>query len=84
MDHRSLTHLKPHPNLNQRQIRWMERAADYDCEILYKPDKENVIADALARIQTNALSQIFIHILPKSCRNPVHILPISLLVRKDG
>ena len=38
-DHRSLIHLKTQPNLNQRQIRWMEKAADYDCEILYKPEK---------------------------------------------
>ena len=57
-DHRSLTHLKTQPNLNQRQIRWMEQAADYDCEILYKPGKENVVADALSRIQINALSPL--------------------------
>ena len=44
-DHRSLVYLKTQPNLNQRQLRWMERAADYDCEILYKSGKENVIAD---------------------------------------
>jgi hypothetical protein len=55
-DHRSLTHLKTQSHLNQRQIRWMERAADYDCEILYKPGKENVVADALSRIQINAIS----------------------------
>jgi hypothetical protein len=57
-DHRSLTHLKSQPHLNQRQIRWMEQAADYDCEILYKPGKENVVADALSRIQINALSPL--------------------------
>ena len=34
----------------------MERAADYDCEILYKPGKENVVADALSRIHISALS----------------------------
>ena len=47
-DHRSLVYLKTQPNLNQRQLRWMERAADYDCEILYKPGKENVVGDALS------------------------------------
>ena len=57
-DHRSLTHLKTQPYLNQRQIRWMKQAVDYDCEILYKLGKENVVADALSRIQINALSPL--------------------------
>ena len=57
-DHRSLIHLKTQPHLNQRQIRWLERAADYDFEILYKPGKENVVADALSRIQISALSPL--------------------------
>jgi hypothetical protein len=54
-DHRSLTYFKTQTHLNQRQLRWLERAADYDCEILYKPGKENVVADALSRVQINAL-----------------------------
>ena len=57
-DHRSLVYLKTQPNLNQRQLRWMERAADYDCEILYKPGKENVVTDALSRIHLSALSSL--------------------------
>ena len=57
-DHRSLVYLKTQPHLNQRQLRWMERAADYDCEILYKPGKENVVADALSRIHLSALSSL--------------------------
>ena len=57
-DHRSLVYLKTQPNLNQRQIRWMERIADYDCEILYKPGKENVVADALSRIHISAISTV--------------------------
>ena len=57
-DHQSFVYLKTQPNLNQRQLRWMERAADYDCEILYKPGKENVVADALSRIHLCALSSL--------------------------
>jgi len=36
----------------------MERAADYDCEILYKPGKENVVTDALSWIYINVLSSL--------------------------
>ena len=54
-DHRSLVHFKTQSNLNQRQLRWQEKAADYDMEILYKPGKENVVADALSRIRINVL-----------------------------
>jgi transposase InsO family protein len=54
-DHRSLVHFKTQSNLNQRQLRWQEKAADYDMEILYKPGKENVVADALSRVQINLL-----------------------------
>ncbi|XP_038896264.1 uncharacterized protein LOC120084541 [Benincasa hispida] len=32
-----------------RQRRWLELVKDYDCEILYHPGKENVVADALSR-----------------------------------
>ena len=57
-DHHSLVSLKTQPNLNQRQLRWMERAADYDCEILYKSGKENIVVDALSCIHINALSSL--------------------------
>ena len=32
-----------------RQHRWLDVAKDYECEILYHPGKENVVADALSR-----------------------------------
>ncbi|KAL8105182.1 hypothetical protein AgCh_029104 [Apium graveolens] len=35
--------------LNMRQRRWLELIKDYDCEILYHPDKANVVVDALSR-----------------------------------
>jgi RNase H-like domain found in reverse transcriptase len=54
-DHRSLVYFKTQSNLNQRQLRRQEKAADYDCEILYKPGKENVVADALSRVRINML-----------------------------
>ena len=44
----------------------MERVADYDYEILYKPGKENVVADALSRIHISALSSLSSNSIRKS------------------
>ncbi len=68
-DHRSLIFFKTQKNLNQRQLRWQEKAADYDCEILYKPGKENKVADALSRIQINVLCPIVQKSKLKAIRN---------------
>ena len=54
-NHRSLVHFKTQSNLNQRQLRWPEKAADHDMEILYKPGKENLVAHELSRIRINLL-----------------------------
>ena len=56
IDHHSLVYLKTQPNLNQRQFRWMEWVADYDCEILYKSGKETVVLDAFSRIHISTFS----------------------------
>ena len=32
-----------------RQRRWLELIKDYDLEVLYHPEKANVVADALSR-----------------------------------
>ncbi|GKE83658.1 hypothetical protein Tco_1557400, partial [Tanacetum coccineum] len=37
--------------LNMRQHRWIELFSDYDCKIRYHPGKNNVVADALSRIE---------------------------------
>jgi len=48
-DHASLRYLQTQPTLSRRQVRWMEFLQEYDFEIIYKPGKENVVADALSR-----------------------------------
>nr|GEU72413.1 putative reverse transcriptase domain-containing protein [Tanacetum cinerariifolium] len=35
--------------LNMRQRRWLELLANYDCEIRYHPEKENVVVDTLSQ-----------------------------------
>jgi len=48
-DHKSLKYLFDQKELNMRHRRWMEYLKDYDFELLYHPDKANVVADALSR-----------------------------------
>ncbi|KAJ9561099.1 hypothetical protein OSB04_006259 [Centaurea solstitialis] len=48
-DHKSLRYFMDQQNRNMRQHRWLDVVNDYDCEILYHPGKENVMADALSR-----------------------------------
>ncbi|XP_038896650.1 uncharacterized protein LOC120084912 [Benincasa hispida] len=47
-DHKSLKYFFTQKELNMRQRRWLEVMKDYDCEIMYHPGKENVVADALS------------------------------------
>ncbi|KAL4011209.1 hypothetical protein IC575_028258 [Cucumis melo] len=48
-DHKCLKYFFTLKELNMRQRRWFELVKDYDCKILYHPDKANVVADALSR-----------------------------------
>src|SRR5947207_11059299 len=81
-DHRSLVYFKTQPNLSQRQLRWMERAADYDCEILYKPGKENVVADTLSHIHISALSSLPNNTIRKSFITGYRKDPFKSLIKE--
>ncbi|GKE91154.1 putative reverse transcriptase domain-containing protein, partial [Tanacetum coccineum] len=48
-DHKILQNILDQKELNMRQRRWLELLSAYDCDILYHPRKENVVADALSR-----------------------------------
>lgn len=41
---------------NQKIIRWKLDLSEFDFETIYKPGKENVVADALSRLQQNELN----------------------------
>nr|XP_009790178.1 PREDICTED: uncharacterized protein LOC104237686 [Nicotiana sylvestris] len=41
-----------------RQRHWMELLKDYDCSILYNPEKANVVADALSRKSMGSMAHI--------------------------
>jgi len=48
-DHESLKYLFYQKELNMRQRRWLEFLEDYDFQLIYHPEKANVVADALSR-----------------------------------
>ena len=48
-DHKSLKYIFMQPDLNLRQMRWLELIKDYDVGIHYHPGKANVIADVLSK-----------------------------------
>ena len=51
-DHHSLKYFMTQPNLSKRQARWLDFLAEFDYEIVHKPGKSNVVADALSRVDT--------------------------------
>ena len=57
-DHKSLKYIFTQRDLNMRQHRWMEFLEDYEFDLHYHPDKENVVADALSRKSQGALASI--------------------------
>ncbi|WRX16496.1 Reverse transcriptase [Theobroma cacao] len=57
-DHKSLKYIFQQRDLNLRQRRWMELLKDYDCTILYHPDKANVVVDALSQKSIGSLEHI--------------------------
>ena len=42
------------PNLNIRQHKWLYVAKDYDYDIMYHPEKANVVANALCHKAVSA------------------------------
>ena len=53
IDHYSVQYLRTQPQLSKRQARWLDFIAEFDFDIVHKPGKSNVVADALSRL--NAL-----------------------------
>ena len=48
-DHKNLEYFMKPRRLNERQVRWSATLSQYNMQLLYRPGKENVRADALSR-----------------------------------
>lgn len=55
-DHQPLTFTLSPKNTNAKLKRWKAYLEEHDYEIIYKPGRSNVVADALSRIQTHVLT----------------------------
>jgi RNase H-like domain found in reverse transcriptase/Reverse transcriptase (RNA-dependent DNA polymerase)/Integrase zinc binding domain len=73
-DHKPLTYALKNNNNNDKLIRWMARLEEFDHEIIYKPGKDNKVADFFSRIEINTLSSgITQHSAPSDNHNLVDI-----------
>lgn len=52
-DHQPLTYAFGNQNHNAKLKRWKARIEEYNYELVYKPGKSNVVADALSRLEAN-------------------------------
>ena len=48
-DNTAARYIQTKPDLNQRQLRWLDLLQEYNMEIIHRPGRTNVVADALSR-----------------------------------
>jgi len=49
IDHQALTSLMKNKELSRRQMRWVQKLADFNFKIIYQSDKQNIKINALTR-----------------------------------
>ena len=54
-DHNNLKYFMTSKELNRRQVRWAQFLSDYNFELVHRPGKDNLVADALSRRSQDAL-----------------------------
>ena len=53
-DHKPLVHVFTQPELNKRQIRWLDKLSDTPIEIVYRPGAQASVPDALSRLPSTS------------------------------
>lgn len=56
-DHASLKYIQTQKVLSPRVTRWLDLLSQFSFKIEYRPGKENVVADALSRLEINSVEQ---------------------------
>src|SRR4051812_47556418 len=62
-NHETLKYLKGQANLSKRHAKWVEFMEYFPYIVKYKKGKENVVADALSRKNTNLLMRLEVNVL---------------------
>jgi len=57
-DHNPLKYIKSQPKLSVVQLRWLDTISEYNLDIVYKPGKDNTLADALSRREDLELNAV--------------------------
>ena len=57
-DHQCLKYLQTFKNPNSRMVRWLMSLQDFSFEVVYRSGKQNVVADALSRLENSDNSEI--------------------------
>ena len=57
-DHKILQYVFTQEELNIRQRKCLELLMDYDMSVLYHPDKDNVVVDALSYMTMDSISHV--------------------------
>lgn len=80
-DHQPLTFSLSNKNINPKLKRWKAYLEEHDYEIIYKPGKTNVVADALSRLAltSETIPQLAFHI--EQTKAPINAFKNQIIIK---
>ena len=86
-DNKGLIYLLKQKNLSGHQACWMEKILEFDFEVIYMPESENILSDALSRLYSydgpgtvHAHSEYIYHDIINNDGLEVHSVSMPLLI----